>query len=72
MHLHVYMPSFPTFPSLRFRPNHRKMTDADKKVVRKIDESLQTIVDKTEQFLDLLDGTAGALELFGDVMSMQW
>jgi len=68
--MHLYMFSFPTFPSLR--PNHRKMTDADKKVVRKIDEALETVVDTTELFLDLLDGTAGALELFGDVMSMQW
>lgn len=51
---------------------HRKLTDAEKKVVDKIDEALNTTVTRTAQFVGLLDGTAGTMDLVGDVLGMTW
>ena len=51
---------------------HRKLTDAEKKVIDKIDEALNTTVTRTAQFVGLLDGTAGTMDLVGDVLGMTW
>ena len=61
------------FPFLSLAdPSYRKLTDAEKKIVEKIDEALGSTVNRTAEFVDLLDGAAGTLDLVGDVLTMTW